>query len=138
MDGGRVRRVAAAAIAATALLHVYVGLIELEEYFGEVRYLGALFLIGSAAGFAVSSRLWHAADPAAWVIGAVVAAGMAGGFILSRTVGLPSFDERGEWEAEGLLSLALEGLYLAAFGAWAARARLVPSRAVGSASGQVA
>jgi hypothetical protein len=35
------------------------------------------------------------------------------GFVLSRTVGLPGFHES-EWEASGLLSLALEGTVVAA------------------------
>ena len=47
--------------------------------------------------------------------GAVVAAGMAVGFILSRTTGQPGFHES-EWEVSGLVSLLLEGWVVA--GAW--------------------
>jgi hypothetical protein len=137
MQSTSLRKTAAIAIAATALLHVYVGLIELEEYFGsvrlgELRYIGALFLIGSAGGFMVAVQLWRGHDVAAWVIGALIAGGMAGGFILSRTTGLPNFDERGKWELVGLVSLALEGVYLAAFAAWASarsRARVAAPQA---------
>jgi di/tricarboxylate transporter len=119
MEKAVFRRTAAITIGAVALLHVYVGLIELEEYFGSVRYIGALFLIGAAAGFIVAVRLWNVDDQAAWAVGALIAGGMALGFILSRTVGLPDFDERGKWELEGLISLALEGGYLALFFGWA-------------------
>ena len=38
---------------------------------------------------------------------------MAAGFVLSRTVGLPGFHES-EWELSGLLSLLLEGGFVAA------------------------
>jgi len=123
MELAGLRKAAAVAVAATALLHVYVGLIELEEYFVEVRYLGALFLIGSAGGFMVAAQLWHEGDRAAWVLGALIVGGMAGGFILSRTTGLPDFNEVGKWEPEGLFSLLLEGVYLGLFAAWILRRR---------------
>jgi hypothetical protein len=41
-----------------------------------------------------------------------ISAGMAVGFVLSRTVGLPGFHES-EWELSGLVSLALEGGFIA-------------------------
>jgi hypothetical protein len=123
MEPAGLRRAAAVAVAATALLHVYVGLIELEEYFGEVRYLGALFLLGAAGGFTVAAQLWYRGDRVAWVLGAVIAGGMAVGFILSRTTGLTDLKEVGKWEPEGLLSLLLEGVYLGLFAAWMLRRR---------------
>ncbi|MFL5865941.1 MAG: hypothetical protein ACJ766_02455 [Thermoleophilaceae bacterium] len=46
-----------------------------------------------------------------------MAAGMFVGFVLSRTVGMPSFHES-DWESSGILSLLLEGFYLAATGWW--------------------
>jgi hypothetical protein len=126
MESSAIRRVAAGAIFATALLHVYVGLIELDEYFGSVRYIGVMFLIGAAAGFIIAAQLWKGNDASAWIIGALVAGGMAAGFVLSRVTGLPDFDERGKWELEGMISLALEGAYLVAFAAWALKARVRP------------
>jgi hypothetical protein len=56
----------------------------------------------------------------AWITGALVAGGMGLGFILSRTTGLPGFHPS-DWEASGLLSLLLEGGFLAAFAAAAPR-----------------
>ena len=51
--------------------------------------------------------------------GILVSAGMAAGFILSRTVGLPGFHEA-EWELSGVVSVLLEigvvGLAAAALG----------------------
>jgi hypothetical protein len=55
-------------------------------------------------------------------VGAVIAFAMAAGFILSRTIGLPGFHPH-DWEASGLLSLGLEGGYLAAWAASNAQRR---------------
>ncbi|MBK8293592.1 MAG: hypothetical protein IPK93_02015 [Solirubrobacterales bacterium] len=41
------------------------------------------------------------------MLAALVAGGMAIGFVLSRTIGLPGFQE-GEWELSGIISLLLE------------------------------
>lgn len=43
---------------------------------------------------------------------------MGVGFVLSRTVGLPGFQES-EWELSGLVALVLEVGFLAAAGTWA-------------------
>ena len=46
-----------------------------------------------------------------WALGVAISAGMAIGFLLSRTVGLPGFHES-EWELSGLVSLALEAGFI--------------------------
>jgi len=102
------RRMAAGAIAGTGVLHLALA----PEYMGEQAYVGVLFILGAIAAFAVAIRLWNRDDAAAWALGSLVAAGMAVGFVLSRTVGLPGFHES-EWELSGLASLALEGGFLA-------------------------
>ena len=98
------RRLAAGLLAATGLLHLILA----PEYLGEQAYVGVLFIAGGLAAAVVAVRLWLAEDARAWLAAALLAAGMAGGFVLSRTVGLPGFHEA-EWEASGLLSLLLEG-----------------------------
>ena len=81
------------------------------EYFGEQAYIGVLFVVGAGAASLVALRLWRSDDRAAWLLGSVVAIGMAAGFVLSRTTGLSGFHE-GEWELSGVLSLVLEAGFL--------------------------
>jgi hypothetical protein len=96
---------------------------EAHEYLSEETYVGVLFLLGAGAGALVASRLRRAPDTLAWALGALVAAAMAVGFVLSRTVGLPGFHEA-EWELSGLVSLILEGAFVAAAAAALRRPRL--------------
>jgi hypothetical protein len=89
--------------------------IETPEYLDEVRYIGVLFalsVIGAlvvAVGIARNER-WG------WSLGLLVAGGSIAGYLLSRTIGLPGFQEN-SWEqfAEplGLLSLLVEGTFVA-------------------------
>lgn len=94
----------------TGLLH----LAEMSEYYGEERYIGVLFglsAVGAAIGmFGIGrNQVWG------WMLGSVVAAGTLLGYLLSRTIGLPSFREA-SWEQFlepiGLASLAVEALFL--------------------------
>ena len=110
MQSLNLRRGAAAALAATGVLHLALA----PEYLSEQLYVGVLFVLGGLASIAVASVIWLRDDARALAAGAALAAGMAVGFVLSRTVGLPGFHES-EWEASGLLSLLLEGFVL--FGA---------------------
>ena len=102
------RRLAAGAIAATGVLHLVLA----PEYMGEQAYVGVLFILGAIAAIAVAIRLWSHDDGGAWALGSLIAGGMAVGFVLSRRVGLPGFHES-EWELSGLVSLVLEGGFLA-------------------------
>lgn len=102
-------RIGAVAMVGIAAIHLILA----PEYFEEQPYVGVLFLLGAGAGLLVAARLWRGSDAAAWTLGALVSAGMAGGFVLSRTVGLPGFHEA-EWELSGLASLLLEGGFVAA------------------------
>jgi hypothetical protein len=107
------RRGAAIAIAGVAAIHFALA----SEYLGDTPYIGVLFILGAASATYVAVRLWFSRDIVAWSVGGLVAAGMFIGFILSRTVGLPSFHET-DWEPSGILSLILEAGYLGMAAWW--------------------
>jgi hypothetical protein len=100
-------RLGAATMGGIAAIHLLLA----PEYLGEEAYVGILFLLGAGAGAFVATRLWRGGDPISWALGVAISAGMAVGFVLSRTVGLPGFHES-EWELSGLVSLALEGGFI--------------------------
>ena len=102
------RRAAAVLLAATGALHLALA----GEFLEELTWLGILFLIGGTAAALVAVVLWLRDHPAAWTAGALLAGGMAVGYVLSLTVGLFGFRE-GELELSGVVSLGLEGGYLA-------------------------
>jgi hypothetical protein len=112
----QIRRLAAALLAATGALHLVLA----PEYLQEQAYIGALFILGGLASLAVAARLWTRDDRLAWGLGAAIAAGMAAGFILSRSVGLPGFHES-DWELSGILSVLLEAGFISVL-AWHTRA----------------
>ncbi|MEA2346867.1 MAG: hypothetical protein QOG62_654 [Thermoleophilaceae bacterium] len=98
------RRVAASALAGTGVLHLVLA----PEYLAEQTYIGALFIAGGVLCLGLAARLWLVHDNVAWSAAGLIVAGMAAGFVLSRTVGLPGFFEE-EWETSGIVSLMLEG-----------------------------
>jgi hypothetical protein len=102
-------KVGAGALAATGLLHLVLA----PEYAEEQGYLGVLFVAGGLAALAIAVAIARRGESRAWIAGALLAAGMGIGFVLSRTTGLPGFHE-GEWELSGLISLALEGIVVVA------------------------
>ena len=102
------RRVAALTMGAIGLIHLVLA----PEYLGEQAYIGVLFIAGAIASGAVAVVLWRRDDMTAWIAGALAAAAMGVGFVLSRTTGLPGFHE-GEWELSGIMSLLLEGAFVA-------------------------
>lgn len=113
MESTTMRRLAAGALALTGLLHLILA----PEYLGEQAYIGVLFIGGGIASLAIAAWLWAKDDSRAWLLGGLIAVGMAVGFVLSRTIGLPGFQEA-EWELSGIVSVLLEvgfvGLALAA------------------------
>jgi hypothetical protein len=116
------RRTAAIAAAGISAIHLLLA----PEYLAEQAYIGLLFIAGGLASAGVAVVLWRRQDPAAWLLGGLVAAGMAAGLLLSRTTGLPGFHES-EWELSGFVSLLLEAVYLSAW-ALSARVALRPAR----------
>jgi peptidoglycan/LPS O-acetylase OafA/YrhL len=121
MDRLTTRKAAAIAAAGIAAIHLALA----PEYLEEATYVGVLFILGGLAAGLVAIRLWRVDDALAWVAGALIAAGMAVGFVLSRTLGLPGFHES-EWELSGLLSLLLEAAFLVAAAVWKRVPRRVP------------
>lgn len=103
------RRGAAAALAGTGLIHLVLA----PEYASEQAYVGVLFVLGAIACGIAAIRVWRTGDLPGWALGALTCAGMFAGFVLSRTVGLPSFKES-EWELSGIVSLILEACVVAA------------------------
>ena len=116
----QIRRLAAALLAATGALHLVLA----PEYLGEKAYVGVLFIIGGVASLAVAVRLWKVHDRLAWALGALLAAGMTAGFLLSRTIGLPGFHES-DWELSGILSVLLEVGFVGALTWHASRRRAI-------------
>ena len=102
-----IRKAGAAALAGTGFIHLVLA----PEYLGEQAYVGVLFVLGAIACGLLALRLWRSNDPAAWLLGSAVAGGMAVGFVVSRTLGLPGFHES-EWEGSGMLTLLLEGGFI--------------------------
>lgn len=96
----------AAAVGLVGLLH----LVESPEYYDEVKYIGALFVL-TAIGTAIAVAGILSERRIGWMLGLAIAASNFAAYILSRTVGLPSFREN-SWsefaEPMGLLSLAVE------------------------------
>ncbi len=124
MTDTHVRQLGAGLLAATGALHLALA----PEYLHEQAYIGVLFILGGLTALTIAARLWRADDRLAWGVGAAIAAGMAVGFVLSRTLGLPGFHEH-EWELSGLVSLVLELGFLGTL-AWHARtdARVLQAR----------
>jgi hypothetical protein len=120
----QIRRAGAALLAATGALH----LVLVPEYLEEATYIGVLFILGGLASIVIAARLWQTSDRLAWAGGALIAAGMAIGFVLSRSIGLPGFHET-DWELSGLASVAIELCFLAMLG-WHGRKQLraMPAR----------
>jgi hypothetical protein len=100
-----------ATIFAAGLLHAFIT----PEYVKEKLYIGASFGISFVLCTLVA--VWLLARPSrnAWIAGSLLAGGMVVGFLLSRTVGLPAFDESGVWAhwTEGFPALSAELGFLA-------------------------
>jgi hypothetical protein len=103
MVNERIRKLAAAALAAVGAIHLILA----PEYLTEQLYVGVLFIAGGVALLGLAARLWMRDERPTWLLGALTMAGMGLGFVLSRTIGLPSFHEN-EWDLSGLLCLVLE------------------------------
>jgi len=106
VDDALARALAVAGLAAVALIHA----VQLPDAFGEIGYLGALFIAAVAGSVLVATALTRTSDDRIWM----AAGGLAGliliGYILSRSVGLPGFtSDMGEWsEPRGLAAMVAE------------------------------
>jgi hypothetical protein len=121
---------AAPIVLITSALALAVGAIHLTltvEYLGEKVLVGLGFLFGGlglvAGAAVVPTRIAGALTRPMLDLVALTLAGMFVGGILSRTVGLFGFLEKGNWEALLVISLVLEAIGLAC---WPFARRLVP------------
>lgn len=106
MTMSRLIRIAAAAFLAVS------GYLHAELYvhgYRVIPHIGTLFLIQASASFAVALLMPLTAYLPLRLAAAGLAAGALGGFVLSRTVGVLGFTERG-WEPapQALLSVLAE------------------------------
>jgi hypothetical protein len=108
-----IRLAIVATLAATGFVHA-------QLYLGGYRvipYIGPMFLLQAAVSFAVAALLIFAAPVVLRLLAAGAAAGALFGFVLSRTVGVFGFTERGFDPApDALLSVLAEVLCLLLIG----------------------
>ena len=109
------RGAGAAALVFAGLLHLFIT----PEYVSEKLYIGLLFGLSFPLCLAAAAWLWTRGDREAWLAGAALSGAMVVAFLLSRTVGLPGFDESGVWAhwTEGFPALAAEIGFLGVAGA---------------------
>jgi hypothetical protein len=90
-----------------------------------IPYIGVMFLMQAVVSFAVAALLLFAAPVILRLLAAGAAAGALGGFVLSRTVGVLGFSERGfDPQPYALLSVLAEVLCLVLVGLlWVRRGR---------------
>lgn len=84
------------------------------EHFLAATYLGILFLANFAGAIAAAFALYWSPNRWGWLLGDAVAGGAFIGFIVSRAIGLPGFEEEvGKWfSIAGLLCLLMEGAFI--------------------------
>jgi hypothetical protein len=84
------------------------------EHFLAAPYLGTLFLLNFAGSIAAAFGLYWSPNRWGWLLGDVIAGGAFVGFIASRAVGLPGFEEEvGKWfSIAGLLCLLMESAFI--------------------------
>lgn len=96
--------------ALTGLIH----LVDAPEYYGEVHYIGVLFVL-TAIGAAVSVVGITRGERWGWALALAIASSSAIAYVMSRTVGIPMFREN-SWatflEPMGLASLAVEAMLI--------------------------
>ena len=101
-----VRALIAVATAVTGFVHanLYV-----DGGYRVIHIVGPAFLLLSSGAFAVAALLLISGSPVLRLGAAAVAAGALGGFVMSRTVGVAGFTERGLQPApQAVISLISE------------------------------
>jgi hypothetical protein len=102
------RATAIGALFGIAVIHA----VQVPEGFGDIWYLGLLFIGSVLASLVLAAALTQSGDLRLLGLAGGLAALNMIGFVLSRTIGLPGFtDDTGVWDgSRGLASLAVEGL----------------------------
>lgn len=122
------RLLAAASALSIASVHVAI----LNQHLEEKPYVGGLFLAAILALQVVALELAQprrdrVLDTAAWLGGSAIVMSMFALFVVSRTIGLPGYRE--PWDAIGIASLTLEGVFVALAITNEALVRIARSRA---------
>jgi hypothetical protein len=102
---------------AVALCLAGVGWVHAELYLGgyrQIAYVGPAFLVLASGSFAVAVLLLVSGSPVLRLLAVGLALGALGGFVMSRTVGIFGFVERGLQPApQAILSLLFEIIVVA-------------------------
>ena len=126
------------AVAATVAVSGYVHAKLYVDGYRFISPVGPMFLLQAAVSFALATLLVFAAPLLVRVAAAGTALGALGGFVLSRTVGIGGFTERGfQPHPEALLSVLSEVATLGLLAAWwlyLLRHRAAPSMAARTVS----
>jgi hypothetical protein len=119
------RLLTAAATAGTGYVHASL---YIDGGYRAIPAIGPAFLLLSSGAFALAALLLAGGPPVPRLGAAGVAAGALGGFVMSRTVGVAGFAERGLQPApQALISLITEIGALALLAAWEVTLRRSPA-----------
>jgi len=128
------RLLTAAATAGTGYVHACL---YIDGDYRVIPTIGPAFLLLSSGAIALAALLLAGGSPVLRLGAAGVAAGALGGFILSRTIGVAGFTERGLQPApQALISLITEIGALALLAVWEVMLRR-PQAAVPAAPGRL-
>jgi hypothetical protein len=124
-----IRLAVAVTVAASGYVHakLYV------DGYRFISHIGPMFLLQAAVSFALAALLLFGGPPLLQLAAAGTALGALGGFVLSRTVGILGFTERGfQPHPDALLSVLAEVVTLVLLTAlWIGRRRVTPARIQG-------
>lgn len=107
MNGKNLKWLGIILIIVTGIIHF----IEVPEYFDEAAYMGVLFVLNGIGSLAAAYGIYKN-QKWGWVLGLFIAGGSIIGYAMSRSVGLPNVAVKEWFEAIGILSLAVEGIFV--------------------------
>lgn len=91
----------------TGIIHF----IEAPEYFDEAAYMGLLFVLNGIGSLTAAYGIYKN-QKWGWILGLLITGGSILGYIISRTIGMPGVAVK-EWaDGIGILSLAVECLFV--------------------------